>query len=81
MADALYDKGRNGFLTGLIDWDTDDIRALLVRTSGGGGGPYYTLDLAADDFLDDIPNNADCRPASAVALTSEAGVDGVADAD
>ncbi len=79
MANLLYDTGRNGFLTGLIDWDADDIRMLLVRTSGGGAGPYYTF-AAADDFLDDIPNNTDCRVGAAVALTSESGLAGVADA-
>jgi hypothetical protein len=31
MANALYDPGREGFLDGTIDFDTDTIEALLVR--------------------------------------------------
>ena len=46
MANALYDKGREGFLDGSIDWDTDDIRCVAVRTG-------YTFS-AAHDFIDDI---------------------------
>src|SRR5690348_14993943 len=30
MANSLYDKGREGFLDGSIDWDTDTIKAALV---------------------------------------------------
>jgi hypothetical protein len=30
MANALYDPGREGFLDGSIDWDTDDIRVMLA---------------------------------------------------
>jgi hypothetical protein len=81
MANGLYDKGREGFLDGSIDWDTDTIRALLVRTSGGGAGPYYTPDLANHDFVDDIPNNADCRPTTPEVLTTPTVTAGVADAD
>ena len=36
MAKALYDKGREGFLDGSIDWDTDDIRCILVDISDYG---------------------------------------------
>lgn len=31
MANALFDPGREGFLDGTIDFDTDTIEALLVR--------------------------------------------------
>jgi hypothetical protein len=31
MANALFDPGREGFLNGTIDWDTDTIEYLLVR--------------------------------------------------
>jgi predicted dehydrogenase len=48
MANALFDKGREGFLDGSIDWDTDDIKACLVDTG------TYTVDLATHDFLDDV---------------------------
>jgi hypothetical protein len=46
MANALYDFGRQGFLEGTIDWDTDTIKAVLVRS--------YTVNLATHDNLDDI---------------------------
>jgi len=86
MANALYDKGREGYLAGDIDWDADTIRAILVRTSGGGTGPYYTKDLAAHANLSDIPDNVDCRPlgsgaSTGVALAGKTVTDGVADAD
>jgi len=79
MANALYDKGREGFLDGSIDWDTDTIKAILIRTSGGGAGPYYTLDLANDNDLADIPSNGDCRPVSGVTISSKTVTAGVAD--
>jgi hypothetical protein len=48
MATALYDKGREAFLNGDIDWDTDDIRCVLVDTG------TYTVNLATHDFHDDL---------------------------
>ena len=73
MANELYDKGREGFLDGSIDWDTDDIRCILVDTAD------YSVDLAAHDNLDDIPAGA--RVATSGALTGKTVVAGVADAD
>ena len=73
MANVLYDKGRQGFLDGSIDWDTDDIRAILIDTAD------YTVNLATHDNLDDIPEAA--RVAVSTALTGKTVVDGVADAD
>ena len=72
MANALYDKAREGFLDGSIDWDTDDIRAILIDTAD------YTVNLATDDNLDDIPGAA--RVAVSAALSGKTVVDGVADA-
>lgn len=70
MANVLYDKGREGFLDGSIDWDTDDIRVMLVRSS-------YTFS-AAHDFVDDITTgNENGRSA---ALASKTVTSGVADA-
>lgn len=48
MANALYDLGRQGFLDGSIDWDTDDIRAVLVDTG------TYTVNLATHQFHSDL---------------------------
>ncbi|MBA7630623.1 hypothetical protein ES703_38147 [subsurface metagenome] len=72
MANALYNKGREGFLDGNIDWDTDDIRCILIDTAD------YTVDLATHDNLDDVPGDA--RVATSGALTSKTVTDGVADA-
>lgn len=48
MANALYDYGREGFLAGDIDWDADDIKAVLVDTG------TYTVDLANHQHHDDL---------------------------
>ncbi len=72
MASGLYDKGREGFLDGSIDWDTDDVRAVLVDTG------TYTVNLATHDFLDDI--GAPSRIAVSAALGSKTVTAGVADA-
>jgi len=72
MTASLYDKGRQGFLDGSIDWDTDTIKVLLIDTAD------YTVDLANHDYLDDIP--AAARVATSAALSSKTVTDGVADA-
>lgn len=72
MANRLYAKGREGFLNGSIDWDTDDIRVLLVDNT-------YTPDTDTHDNLDDIVGTA--RVATSTALTGKTTTDGVADAD
>ena len=72
MANALYDKGREGFLDGSIDWDTDDIRLMLVDEADD------TVDLALDE------DRADRASAAQVALsgafTSKTVTAGTADA-
>ncbi len=80
MANLVYDKGREGFLDGDIDWSADNIKAMLIRSAGGGTGPYYTINAATHQFLDDIPNNTDCRVATSANLTTKTSTDGVADA-
>lgn len=72
MANSLYAKGRQGFLEGLIDWDTDNIKAVLVDAGA------YTVDLATHDNLDDIAAGA--RIATSGNLASKTVTDGVADA-
>jgi hypothetical protein len=72
MANALYDKGREGFLDGTIDWDTDDIRLILIDEADD------TIDLAADDNLDD--RAAGARVATSGAFASKTVTAGVADA-
>ena len=73
MANALYDHGREGFLDGSIDWDTDDIRCILIDTDD------YSVDLAAHDNLDDIPGAA--RVAVSGAFAGKTVAAGVANAN
>ena len=72
MANALYDKGREGFLDGSIDWDTNDIRLILIDEADD------TIDLAVDDNLDD--RAAPSRVATSGAFASKTVTNGVADA-
>lgn len=71
MASALYDKGREGFLDGSIDWDTDDIRTMLVKTG-------YTFS-AAHEMLNTVSASYDNgRTAALGTKTVVAGVAGAA---
>ena len=72
MANALYGFGRQGFLEGSIDWDTDDIRVILVDNAD------YTVSIDVHDNLDDVPGAA--RVATSAALTAKTVALGVADA-
>ena len=73
MANALYDKGRQAFLEGAINWSSDTIKIVLLDAAD------YTVNLATHDNLDDIP--AAARVATSSALTGKTTTDGVADAD
>lgn len=66
---ALFNPGREGFLDGSIDWDTDDIRAMLVLST-------YTFD-ATDKFISDLGAVDNGRSA---ALGTKTVTDGVANA-
>jgi hypothetical protein len=70
MANALYDKGREGFLDGSIDWDTDDIKVCLVDTG------TYTVNLATHEDLADVTGIV----ATSGNLVSKTVTAGVADA-
>lgn len=72
MANALYDKGRQGFLDGSIDWDTDTIKCCLIDAAD------YTVNLSTHDNLDDVPAGA--RVGTPQTLGSKTVTDGVADA-
>jgi len=72
MSNALYDKGREKFLTGAISWSSDDIKAVLVDTGA------YTPNLSTHEFLSDIAGGA--RIATSANLASKTTTDGVADA-
>ena len=69
MASALFNPGREGFLDGTIDWDTGDIRVMLVKST-------YTPDMT-DRYLSDLGAVDNGRSAS---LASKTVADGIADA-
>jgi hypothetical protein len=48
MANALYGKGREKFLTGDIAWDTDNIKVSLVDTG------TYTVVIDTHEFYSDL---------------------------
>lgn len=73
MANALYDLGRESFLRGEIAWQTNDIKAVLIDTAD------YTVDLATDQFFDDIP--APAIIATSGNFSGKTTTNGVADAD
>lgn len=72
MANALYDKGREGFLDGTIDWDTDNIKIVLIDEADD------TINLASDEDLAD--RAAGSRVATSGNLGSKTVTAGVADA-
>lgn len=72
MANALYDLGRQKFLEGSIAWLTDDIKVALIDTDD------YTVNLATDEFLSDIPVAA--VVSTSPNLSSKTSTAGVADA-
>lgn len=72
IANSLFASGREGFLDGSIDWDTDNVKAVLVDTA------LYTVNLATHRFLSDIASGA--RVATSANLASKTVTDGIADA-
>lgn len=73
MANALYDTGRNAFLTGDIDWVADTIKAVLVDTAD------YTVNLSTHDFLDDVAAGGRVATGTLASKTATAGVADAAD--
>lgn len=67
MTNSLYDLGREGFLDGSIDWDTDTIKLLLLSAG-------YTPNLATDKFISDLGANIVARSPSLSGKTVAAGV-------
>ena len=72
MANAMFDSGREGFLGGTEDWDTDNIKVTLIDTADDD--PNVTV----DDNYDDIA--AAARVATSGNLTSKTITNGTADA-
>jgi hypothetical protein len=61
MASGLYDKARESFLAGDIDWANDTIKAVLIDATD------YTADFTVHDNLDDVPVGARVATSSALA--------------
>ncbi len=70
MSNALFDPGREGFLDGSIDWDTNDQRVMLAKSA-------YVFS-AAHKFLSDITAGND--NGRSAALGTKTVINGVADA-
>jgi len=70
---ALYDAAREDFSKGLLDWTSDDIRAILIDSAS------YTVSLATHGFLTDVPGGA--RASTSGSLTTKTSTAGVCDAD
>lgn len=73
MANALFDKARQRFLEGQLNWNTDTIKAVLIDYA------VYTVNLAAHEYLSDIGTGA--RIATSGALTGKSTAGGAADAN
>lgn len=73
MANTLYDKARELFLTAQIDWMTDNIKTILVDTGS------YTANFSTHQYLSDIPSASRIDPQ--VLLAGKAVTAGAADAN
>lgn len=72
MANALFDRGRQGFLAGEIDWDADNIKLVFVDHADD------TPVVATDEDLADI--DAAARVGTSGNFASKTTTGGVADA-
>lgn len=73
MSNALYDKGREAFLTAAIGWVADDTRTILVDTGA------YTVNLGTHQYLSSVAVGA--RIAVSSAMSGKTATNGVADAN
>lgn len=73
MANALYDKGREAFLNGGINWGSDTIKAVLVDTG------TYTVNLSTHQFYSDLSGVVGTASAAFSSKTTTAGVADAAD--
>lgn len=79
MANALYNKGREAFLKGQINWIDDVIKVALVKTTSGTNSTTdeYKANLTTHQYLSDVPANSIIQTQTLASRTAE---DGVADA-
>jgi hypothetical protein len=73
MANALYDKGREKFLSGSVSWSGDTIKVALVDTAS------YTANLATDEFYSSVSAAVVGTPQTLGSKTVTAGVADAAD--
>ena len=73
MAKTLYDKARERFLRGQINWDTDTMKVNLVDKN------VYTPNFTTHEYLSDVSGSA--IVAAGVTLTDKASTAGAADAN
>lgn len=77
MANTLYDKGRERFLTAALNWSSDTIKVALVDTGS------YTANFSTHEYLSDIPAAAFIAPTNGsqagVTLTGKTTTGGAAD--
>lgn len=82
MASGFYNSGRQLFIRGQLDWNTADIRAVLVNISGGG--TMYTFNATHTTMNNVVAGWAGGASgaviAAPVALGSKTSADGIADA-
>lgn len=69
----LYSKASQRFLEGSINWNSDTIKVFLIDQA------LYGPDLAADEYLSDVPSGA--RVAGPITLASKSTTGGAADAN
>ena len=74
MANTLYDKARQRFLEGQINWNTDTIKAMLIDTGA------YTANFSSHEFLSDVGTSARISGTVGLTLTGKATTGGAADA-
>lgn len=74
MANEMFDRGRQGFLAGELDWDTDNFRCALVDDTDITFS--YSLD---EDWADQVAGLIDATAESAN-FTGTSVTDGIADA-
>ena len=80
MSNALYDSGRNAFLSGSINWPSDTVRVFFHDNADD------TISLSGDDFLDDVataarvPAGTGGTQSNHPSLASKTATAGVADA-
>ena len=73
MANTLYDKARERFLRGQINWDTDTVKVCLVDKN------VYTPNFTTHEYLSDVSGSAVIAPG--VTLTAKSSTSGAADAN